>query len=151
LLAPKLEMNVVLGNNLGHIKANEGYIGQVLLNLVVNANDAMPDGGELKIETSLAILDEDDVRRPPDATIGTYVVLCIADTGSGMTDDVKTHLFDAFFTTKSIGHGTGLGLTTCQSIVQQSGGFIAVLSQVDVGTTFTIYFPQFVEETITAN
>jgi signal transduction histidine kinase len=108
------------------IRADPGYVAQVLMNLVVNARDAMPAGGTINIATS---------------HVGQDVLLSISDTGSGMSDDVKAHLFEAFFTTKDEGKGTGLGLTTCASIVQQSGGRIEVDSVVGRGSTFKLYFP----------
>jgi len=136
------DMRVVCARGIGQIKADFGYIGQVLMNLVVNARDAMPNGGKLTIETSAATLDENDWRMRPGLLPGDYVVLSVSDTGTGMTEAVKAHLFEAFFTTKALGKGTGLGLTTCQTIIQQSGGFIDVLSEVGKGTTFRAYFPR---------
>jgi two-component system cell cycle sensor histidine kinase/response regulator CckA len=135
------EMRVVCARGIGPIKADSGYIGQVLMNLVVNARDAMPHGGKLTIETSTVTLDENDTRLRPGLLPGAYVVLSVGDTGTGITEEVKAHLFEAFFTTKALGKGTGLGLTTCQTILQQSGGFIDVLSEVGKGTTFRAYFP----------
>ncbi len=136
------ELTLVYSKEVGQIKADAGYIGQVLMNLVVNARDAMPSGGKLTIETSVTKLTDEDALMHPGSAAGPYVVLSVTDTGTGMSDDVKTHLFEAFFTTKGPGKGTGLGLTTCQTIVQQSGGFIDVLSEVGQGTTFKIYFPR---------
>jgi two-component system, cell cycle sensor histidine kinase and response regulator CckA len=136
------EMSFICAKEIGQIKADSGYIGQVLMNLVVNARDAMPNGGKLAIETSTVTLDENDLRIRPGTLPGSYVVLSVSDTGTGMTDEVKAHLFEAFFTTKGLGKGTGLGLTTCQTIVQQCGGFIEVCSEVDRGTTFRAYFPR---------
>ena len=108
------------------IRADPGYVAQVLMNLVVNARDAMPSGGTITIATS---------------HVGPDVLLSVSDTGSGMSDDVKKHLFEAFFTTKDEGKGTGLGLTTCATIVQQSGGRIEVVSALGHGSTFKIYVP----------
>ncbi|HEY0258186.1 MAG TPA: PAS domain S-box protein [Candidatus Methylacidiphilales bacterium] len=136
------ELSLVYGSEIGQIKADSGYIGQVLMNLVVNARDAMPHGGKLTLETTGATLNDEEALTHPGAAAGPYVVLSVTDTGTGMTNEVKTHLFEAFFTTKGMGKGTGLGLTTCQTIVQQSGGFIEVLTAVDRGTTFKIYFPR---------
>jgi signal transduction histidine kinase len=126
LIDENIDLRIVAGNDLGRINADSGYVGQVLMNLVVNALDAMPSGGKLTIATNNATLDENYARTHTGAIPGDYVALSVSDTGTGMTDEVKTHLFEAFFTTKSKGKGTGLGLATCQTIVQQSGGHISV-------------------------
>jgi two-component system, cell cycle sensor histidine kinase and response regulator CckA len=135
-------MNILVDNQIGSIRADPGYIGQVLMNLTVNARDAMPNGGKLTIATSNVVLDRNDARSRAGATSADYVTLSVTDTGTGMTDEVKTRLFEAFFTTKAPGKGTGLGLATCQTIVQLSGGFIEVSSDLGKGTTFKIYFPR---------
>jgi two-component system cell cycle sensor histidine kinase/response regulator CckA len=196
LIDENIEMTIVPGKQIGRVKADSGYVGQVLMNLVVNARDAMPNGGKLSIATNNVTLDENyspcgvgvraspgdaplftpqgescgasggtspgqvhAVRLPPlshgagsstpqgkhthtGAIPGDYVMLSVSDTGTGMTEEVKAHLFEAFFTTKPKGKGTGLGLATCQTIVQQSGGHIGVDSEVGKGTTFKIYFPR---------
>jgi two-component system cell cycle sensor histidine kinase/response regulator CckA len=134
-------MTLIPGTQPARIKADPGYVGQVLMNLVVNARDAMPNGGQLTITTSHAVLDENDAHAHPGLAPGDYVMLGVSDTGTGMTDDVKAHLFEPFFTTKSKGKGTGLGLATCQTIVKQSGGCIGVDSAPGKGTTFKVYFP----------
>jgi signal transduction histidine kinase len=141
LVDESIEMTIVPGIETGRILADSGYIGQVLMNLVVNARDAMPNGGKISIATSNVTLDENHAKAHPGAAPGDYVMLSVSDTGSGMTDEVKAHLFQAFFTTKPEGKGTGLGLATCQNIVEQSGGHIAVYSEVGKGTTFKMYFP----------
>jgi two-component system cell cycle sensor histidine kinase/response regulator CckA len=142
LVDENIEMTMVYGNPIGQIKADSGYVWQVLMNLVVNARDAMPNGGKLTIETSAVTLDEDHAQTHPGATPGDYVRLSVADTGVGMSEEVKARIFEAFFTTKPAGKGTGLGLVTCQTIVRQSEGHIDVSSELGRGTTFKIYFPR---------
>jgi len=163
LIDKNIEMTMVPGKQTGRVKADSGYVGQVLMNLVVNARDAMPNGGKLTIATNNVTLDENyspcgvgvcaspggaplltpqGKRAHPGAIPGDYVMLSVSDTGTGMTEEVKARLFEAFFTTKPLGKGTGLGLATCQTIVQQSGGHIGVYSEVGKGTTFKIYFPR---------
>jgi CheY-like chemotaxis protein len=112
------------------------------MNLVINARDAMPNGGRLTIATRNVTIRESDLPAHPGAKPGDYVLLSVSDTGTGMSDEVKAHLFEAFFTTKPRGKGTGLGLATCQTIVHLSGGHITVDSTVGQGTTFNIYFPR---------
>ena len=142
LIGEHIEMTVTPGKDLGHIQADPGHVGQVLMNLVINARDAMPDGGKLTIATRNVALGE---TRPPARcrlAPGDYVMLSVSDTGIGMTPEVKARLFEALFTTKPAGKGTGLGLATCQTIVQQSGGCIDVESEAGQGATFKIYFPR---------
>jgi CheY-like chemotaxis protein len=119
-----------------------GQIEQVLVNLAVNARDAMPDGGKLTIDLNACSFTEEDARRHLGAAPGRYVRLSVTDTGAGMSDHVKAHLFEPFFTTKEKGRGTGLGLATCYGIVKQHGGLIEVESAVGAGTTIAIYLPR---------
>jgi two-component system cell cycle sensor histidine kinase/response regulator CckA len=142
LIGENIEMTVILEKRLGRVNADPGYVGQVLMNLVVNARDAMPHGGKLTITTKTANFDRGFIPAPAGMTSGHYVMLSVSDTGSGIADEVKAHLFEAFFTTKPKGEGTGLGLSTCQTIVQQSSGHIDVSSEVGKGTTFKVYFPR---------
>jgi CheY-like chemotaxis protein len=135
-------MEMVYGRQIGHVNADPGYVGQVLMNMVVNARDAMPNGGKLTITTENVTLDESRARTIPAAIPGDYVMIRVCDTGTGMDDEVKARAFEAFFTTKPSGKGTGLGLATCQTIVKQSGGCIDFHSEVGQGTTFKIYFPR---------
>jgi PAS domain S-box-containing protein len=113
LVDENIEMAIIPGKQIGRIKADPGYVGQVLMNLVVNARDAMPNGGKLTIATNNVTLDENHGRTHTGTIPGDYVMLSVSDTGTGMTDKVKAHLFEAFFTTKQPGKGTGLGLATC--------------------------------------
>jgi signal transduction histidine kinase len=127
---------------MGSIKADPGQIEQVLMNLVVNARDAMPSGGEIIIETGHADLDENYVSQHVGSRMGQHVVLTISDTGCGMDERIKSKIFEPFFTTKGSGRGTGLGLSTVYGIVTQSKGSIFVDSQPGKGTTFKMYFPR---------
>jgi two-component system cell cycle sensor histidine kinase/response regulator CckA len=142
LIDKRIEMAVHLEKRIGRIKADSGYLGQLLMNLVINARDAMPEGGHLTIETGNITLGKEHGRIHPDVEPGEYVLLSVGDTGIGMTDEVKAHLFEAFFTTKPKGKGTGLGLATCLTIVKQSNGHIIVESEPGHGAIFKVYFPR---------
>jgi len=140
LLGESVELTTTIGER-DLVKADPGQLQQVLVNLAVNAKDAMPEGGRLTIETSDVRLDEAFAKRHPSATIGPHVLLSVTDTGHGMDADVQKRIFEPFFTTKPKGQGTGLGLATVYGIVKQSGGWIWVQSEPRRGTTFTVYLP----------
>ncbi|MBO3737010.1 PAS domain S-box protein [Actinoplanes sp. NEAU-H7] len=123
------------------VHADPGQIQQVLLNLAINARDAMPDGGTLVLEANVAAIDGDELDMQPSLPAGTYARLLVSDTGEGMTADVAAHIFEPFYTTKPRGKGTGLGLSTVYGIVSEAGGSLNVYSEPGVGTTFRIYLP----------
>lgn len=142
LIGQDIEVLMRLSPALGKVKADQGQLEQVIMNLAVNARDAMPEGGKLLIETKTLDLDETYGQQHPPVVPGTYTMLAISDTGHGMTPEVQAHLFEPFFTTKERDKGTGLGLSTVYGIVKQSGGYIWVNSEVNRGTTFKIYLPR---------
>ncbi len=142
LLGEDIEITTALEEPLGIVEADPGQIQQLLVNLAVNARDAMPKGGRLVIETASETITDEYTARQPSIPAGSYVTLSVTDTGSGMSRNVQEHLFEPFFTTKPQGKGTGLGLATCHGIVTQSGGHIWVHSEVDQGTTVTINLPR---------
>jgi CheY-like chemotaxis protein len=142
LIDESVQLTVIPGKQLGRVRADSGYIGQVLMNLVVNGRDAMPAGGKLLVETRNVTLDHSYTRMHAGVPPGEYVMLAVSDTGVGMSEEIKAHLFEAFFTTKPKGKGTGLGLATCHTIVKQSGGHIGVYSELGRGTTFKVYLPR---------
>jgi CheY-like chemotaxis protein len=139
LLGETIHLVTVTAPNLGSVKADPGQVEQILLNLAVNARDAMPDGGRLIIQTADRTVGEDEAARYG-IKPGPYVMLEVKDTGVGMDADVMAHVFEPFFTTK--GHGTGLGLSTVYGIVNQSGGHIRVDSELGKGTTFQVFLPR---------
>ncbi|MCB2184599.1 MAG: response regulator [Desulfobulbaceae bacterium] len=145
LIGEDIEMKLMLHDLDGRIKADQGQIEQIIMNLAINSRDAMPSGGTLIMETNSIYLDEEYCRKHPDVSPGSYIVLIVTDNGEGMSPDVKSRIFDPFFTTKPQGKGTGLGLATVYGIVKQLQGQIFVYSEIDSGTTFKIYFPKIQE------
>lgn len=142
LIREDIELVTVLSPSLGPVKVDPGQVEQVLLNLVVNARDAMPAGGTLTIRTQNAVLEDSEALLQAEVRPGPYVMLSVADNGCGMTAEMASQIFEPFFTTKPIGQGTGLGLSTVYGIVKQSDGHIEVESEADRGTTFRVYLPR---------
>jgi CheY-like chemotaxis protein len=143
LIGENIDLKTVHGKGLGQIKVDPGQFEQVLINLAVNARDAMPDGGTLLIETANVDLDEEYcAQRPYQIHPGRFVRLAVSDTGCGMTEETSKHIFEPFFTTKATGEGTGLGLSMIYGAVKQSGGSIEAYSEVGKGTTIKIYLPR---------
>jgi PAS domain S-box-containing protein len=149
LIGEDIELVTLPAPDLGHIRVDPGQIEQVIVNLAVNARDAMPEGGKLRVVTENSHVSLDDPRVLGGLSAGKYVTLEVKDTGMGMTEEVKARIFEPFFTTKEPGKGTGLGLATCYGIVKQSGGHIEVDSEPGKGAKFAIYFPR-IEESAAA-
>jgi signal transduction histidine kinase len=150
LIGPAVELVTVLADDAGAVAADPGHLDQVIMNLAVNARDAMPAGGKLTIETGRVDLDEHHARGQIGAKPGPYVMLAVTDTGTGMSPSTLARIFEPFFTTKAPGKGTGLGLSTVFGIVRQSGGDVSVYSVPGRGTSFKIYLPRVVEDDIPA-
>jgi CheY-like chemotaxis protein len=141
LIGENIELSVTYGAAIGTVLADPSQIDQVILNLALNARDAMPRGGRLTLETSEVELPGQAGRDDPGVRPGAYARLRVTDTGVGMSDEVQSHIFEPFFTTKPPGKGTGLGLSTVYGIIRQSGGQIIVSSRESVGTSFDVYLP----------
>jgi two-component system cell cycle sensor histidine kinase/response regulator CckA len=145
LIGEEIEFITDLAADLGSVKTDPAQMGQVILNLAVNARDAMPQGGKLVVSTANAEFNERSANSHDDLKPGRYAMLSVTDTGCGMSEEVLAHVFEPFFTTKDAGKGTGLGLASVYGIVKQSGGHIEVSSKVGVGTTFRVYLPRIEE------
>ncbi len=142
-LGERIEVQTVGSAGLWSIEADTNHLESAIINLGINARDAMPDGGKLTVEAVNVLADEDYCRANPELYPGQYVIVCVTDTGSGMTADVLNHAFEPFFTTKEPGQGTGLGLSQVYGFVKQSGGHVKIYSEVGHGTSIRMYFPRY--------
>lgn len=143
-LGSNIELETVVDNSVWNIRVDPGQLTNAILNLAINARDAMPQGGQLRIEADNVTLDDSDPLRHPDVAPGDYVQWVVSDTGCGMAPDVLEQAFELFFTTKEFGVGTGLGLSMVYGFVKQSGGHVRIRSQVDVGTAVELYLPRYI-------
>ena len=146
LIGEDIELVTILNSKTGHVNVDPGQLSQIIMNLAVNARDAMPQGGKLTIETSNIFIEPADASQKLYVLPGAYVMMAFCDTGNGIDESIQPHIFEPFYTTKEIGKGTGLGLATVYGIVKQSGGSIEVSSRQEIGTTFNIYLPRVLEE-----
>ncbi len=146
ILGEDIEVKVNLEQDLWNVKIDPVQVDQILMNLIANARDAMPKGGVLKIETKNVYLDDIYIKNHPNVVKGEYVLLVVEDNGTGMSEEVKSHLFEPFYTTKENGRGTGLGLATVYGIVKQNNGYIWCYSELGLGTVFKIYLPRCLEK-----
>ena len=142
LIGEKVRLALHLDRETGYLQADPGQLDQILVNLVVNARDAMPEGGTVTIETGNRLIDASEAAEHVEVNPGRYVVMSVSDTGTGMDLATRAHIFEPFFTTKDVGKGTGLGLATIYGIVRQAGGHIGLDSEPGKGSTFRLYFPR---------
>jgi CheY-like chemotaxis protein len=146
LIGEDVMLTVSLTPDAGRVRIDRGHLEQVIVNLVVNARDAMPQGGKLHLEVAPTILDDGYAEAHPGCEPGPHVMVAVSDTGCGMSKEVQARLFEPFFTTKPVGRGTGLGMATSYGIVKECGGYIGVYSEVDIGTTVKVYLPVVVSD-----
>ena len=149
-LTEATQLETVLGGGLWKISVDPSQLESALLNLAINARDAMPDGGKLTIETCNSHLDDAYIRQNIDAVAGQYVMIAVSDTGTGMPPDVLAKAFEPFFTTKGVGKGTGLGLSQVYGFVKQSKGHVKIYSEVGTGTTIKLYLPRLCQDAAAA-